>query len=205
MKNNIIETKKVNGLTVNVVYDCDPINPREDCDQLGVIYSNHRNVNPDRQTIMDCPAWNDETSSINGDELNRLGVWLPLAYYDHSVFRIFEGRPYTDSYRSWDSGHFGIIFASNETVKKWFGVDEVTDEVKDQALESLRAEIKELDAYFNGEVYAYEVVDERGEIIESCCGYYSTDEAMNMGCEAAGYCAKHNAEVMEAAICIGLA
>ena len=170
MEKAILE-KRAHGFQCAVHYDSSPDSPRE-WDNLGVIYSNHRDVQPDKLTVMDSPAWSEEKGDWSAKELDKLGVWLPLSYYDHSCFRVSEDSPYTDSYRKWDSGCFGFIIAPYDKIRKEFGKKRISKQVREKTLEILRGEIKTLDAYLNGEVYGWTITDDRGELVDSCWGYY---------------------------------
>lgn len=196
--------KKIGTLTVTVDYcDCENDSPREwGC--LGVIYSNHRRVQPDGLTVFDCPT--NEDGNLRGDKLDELGVWLPLAYYDHSVFRVFVGEPYTDSYRGWDSGNFGVILATKDKIRKEFGCKRITKSIRERVLEALKAEINLLDRYYNGEVYEFTVTDERGECIYSCCGFYcDPEDVLSEGVLEAEYLMQEREAELEEVAQLGMA
>lgn len=196
--------KKVGNLTVAVEYDHEPMNPREEWDNLGVIYSNHRRVQPDGLTVFDCPT--NENGNLNAEKLDKLGVWLPLAYYDHRVFRVFVGEPYTDSYRGWDSGNFGVILATNEAIRRTFECKRITKSIREKAAEILKAEADCLDRYYNGDVYGFTVTDERGECINSCFGFYcDPEDVLSEGVLEAEYLMQEREEKLEEVAQLGMA
>lgn len=167
-----IKEEKIGSYKLVVSYDEFAENPRE-WDVCSTIYSNHRHINPDGHSI-------DEV--INGDgELQLEGMLAMRVYlYNHSGYAFsvteLDGKnPYSDSYRKWDSGLFGIIAMPNKIVKSYFGGDEK------KAKEWMVEQINSYEKYANGEVYRYEVIEPNGDVYDSCGGYFSSEEAYEDG------------------------
>lgn len=101
-------------------------------------------------------------------------VMLSLYLYDHSgITMSASARTFSmiDS-AGWDWGTVGIIYATEKTIKKEFGVTEVTDEVREKAERLLRSEVYNYDLYLRGEVYGFRLYNEEtGEDIDSCWGF----------------------------------
>lgn len=173
--NDSIKTKKLNnGYTVNVHYDNDPQSPREWCNAGTVAL-----INRSRYSFADEKLPHDEIQAII-DDPDYLS--LPIYIYDHSGITINT----TGFSCSWDSGQCGIIYISkSDAIKEW-GKKILTRTVKQKTLDYLKGEIKTLDQFVTGSVYGYEILDENGDNVSSCWGFYgSIDECMNEGvCEA---------------------
>lgn len=95
-------------------------------------------------------------------------VALPLFLMDHSGLSIST----SDFGCPWDSGQVGFIYATYEDIKKTFMVDTITDDILEKAKQSLKSEVKVYDQYLCGDVYGFVIRDGRGEILESCWGFY---------------------------------
>ena len=68
----------------------------------------------------------------------------------------------------------GMIYADESTIKKEYGGDKVTDEMRTKAIEVLNGEIKTLNMYFQDEVYWFSV-KEYDEMVDSCGGIFAED------------------------------
>ena len=100
---------------------------------------------------------------------------LPLYLYDHSGismstrtsrFQVMDGA-------GWDWGTVGVIYASEKALMREYGVQEVTDEVREKAEDCLRNEVNTYDLYLRGEVYYYRLYNkETDEDIDSCGGFF---------------------------------
>ena len=164
---NSIEYK---GMTIRICYDENADSPRA-WDNVGTIYSNHRDYNPDGHKIDEIE---NEDGKLVSEELDRRFIWLPVYYYEHSGLSVSTKRDYPYNDR-WDSGLFGIIAVEKERVRKDWGWKAITKKRSEQILRSLEGEIETFDSYCKGEVYGFVVEDEEGEHIDSCYGYYGDD------------------------------
>ena len=134
-----------------------PFDPREEYDNLGTMVCFHRRY-----------QLGDKGHGYTPDsltELMRRGkiIYLPLYLYDHSGLAMSwnDGYPFNDP---WDAGCVGIIFVHYDTVRKEFGCDEITDDVRNRVLDTLRAEVEEYDDYLRGTVEEYDVEEEEFEM-----------------------------------------
>ena len=167
-----IKSIEYKGMTIRISYDENAESPRE-WDNVGTIYSNHRDYNPDGHKIDEIE---NEEGELVSEELDRRFIWLPIYYYEHSGLTVSTKRdyPYNDG---WDSGLFGIIAVEKAMVRNDWGWKAITKERREQILRSLEEEIETFDSYCKGEVYGFVVEDEDGEHIDSWDGYYG-DEGM---------------------------
>ena len=167
-----IKSIEYKGMTIRICYDENAEGPRE-WDNVGTIYSNHRDYNPDGHKIDEIE---NEDGELVSEELDRKFIWLPIYYYEHGGLTVSTKRdyPYNDG---WDSGLFGIIAVEKAMVRNDWGWKAITEERREQILRSLEGEIETFDSYCRGEVYGFVVEDEEGEEIDACGGYYG-DEGM---------------------------
>lgn len=166
---NVIDYK---GMTIRICYSLNAGSPRE-WDNVGTIYSNHRDYNPDGHKIDEIE---NEDGELVSEELDRRFIWLPIYYYEHGGLSVSTKRDYPYNDR-WDSGLFGIIAVEKDKLRKERGWKAITKKRREEILRSLEGEIETFDNYCRGEVYGYVVEDEEGEHIDSCFGYYG-DEGM---------------------------
>lgn len=179
MRNEYVyESKKVGKYTVKVVQDDDPMNPREEYDNLCTMVCFHRNYNlGDRKH-----GFTPESIREYLSENRKTVFWKPLYLYDHSGITISTG-PFSCP---WDSGQIGYIFVERDRFLKEFGFKKMTKKAKERLEALLEGEVEEYDNYLTGEVYGYRVEDEEGYHVESCWGYNGErKDALEEGVSAA--------------------
>ena len=162
------DDKTEDNMEYRIVHDDDPTSPRE-FDNLSIMVLFHKRYNlPNEFAIdfADYEGWADMRAGIEAEGgINILPVWG----YDHGSLAIAAGdnNPFTCP---WDSGQLGFVFTTEERIE-WLGAD------RDRIEEFLKLEVEEYSRYSMGEVYGYEVFDDRGEVIDSCWGYYGYADA----------------------------
>lgn len=109
-------------------------------------------------------------------------IGLPVYVYSHSGATM-RTSPFSCS---WDSGQSGFVYCTKERALEMCGSVEA-------ALEALESEVKLYDAFLTGSVFGYVVEDAEGNHLDSCWGYYGTDEAD-------GYVKKQMREAAAAAV-----
>lgn len=196
---NLME-KNIGGYKVAIQYDMNPDSPRE-WDNLGTIYSNHRWYDPDGHSIEE--VMDEYENKLSKDFLAE-NIYLHVYGYEHGGMSVSTGRSYPFNDR-WDSGLFGIIAVSKDKIRKEYGCKRVSKKLREKVLDILRAEVETLNLYFNGEVYSYAVADRNGDIVESCCGYYSYEECEQDAVWEAANLAKKEAERLEECMMLGIA
>jgi hypothetical protein len=173
----MIQTFKHKGYTVNIDYDPCPESPRE-CDDLSTIYSNSRRHDFDGHGIEELiqEVGGDIYDSVIpwdliGEKYYYRKVWM----YDHSGISVRTGdkNPWGSGWMAWDSGLAGVIVVDKEDAKK-----EWPEDTKARAEKWLDGEIENLDVYCRGEIYGYEVLDEDGETVNDCWGFFDLDECI---------------------------
>jgi hypothetical protein len=167
--------KLTNNKTLEVTQDEYPSNPRQD-DNLSTMICFHRRYNlGDKHNYnhQDYSGWAEMEKAIIKNESP--AVILPLFLYDHSGITI-STSPFSCK---WDSGQIGFVFISKEKLKKEFNVKKVNSKLIEKATKILLSEVETYDQYLTGDVYGYTLLDENGEIEDSCFGFYGSDIETN--------------------------
>lgn len=162
--------------------------PRTAWDNLGTMAYKHRNYTLGDERISDAIDWLEGELNISpkgiysNDRLSELEdkffdkyIGHKLYLYDHSGITI-STSPFSCP---WDSGQVGYIYVSKEKVREEYGIKRVTNKWKDKILSHLDNEVEEFDTYLRGDVFAFEIVNENDEMIESCGGFYGDDFTKN--------------------------
>ena len=175
MSTDLIEKIELpSGHQILLYPDPDAENPRE-WDNTGHMICSHGRYDlgdPDERKEFDldeADSW-DSLLDLVSEKHGEL-IKLPVHMLDHSGLA-FSTTEFSDP---WDSGQVGWIYVPISEIKDQF--DDITDEVREQIMEGLRAEVKTYGTYINGECVRYELVDALGDSIDSCGGFYSTKEA----------------------------
>jgi hypothetical protein len=180
-----VETYEINGYTVKLTADPEPLNPRKEYENVCVMCCEHRRYDLgdggmdlliDR--LQEDPRWGlreleglpmPDTDNY-ADMIALAEKWgytcLPLYLYDHSGITI-RTTPFSCP---WDSGQVGWAFLSPRA-KASAGLTE------DQAVELIKAEVKVYDKYLAGDVWGVLVLDKDGNEVESCYGILGEEDA----------------------------
>lgn len=151
-----------------IVHDEHPMSPRE-YDNLSTLVLFHRRYNLSNEFAVDSAdyeGWADMRAAIEAEGgINILPVWG----YDHGslVIAAAESNPFSCP---WDSGQLGFVFTTEDQIE-YLGAD------RDRITEFLKMEVDEYSNYVSGETYGYELLNEDGEVVDSCFGYYGYAEA----------------------------
>ncbi|MFA6132583.1 MAG: hypothetical protein WC869_01050 [Phycisphaerae bacterium] len=146
---------------VRIRHDDSPMNPGE-WDNLGEIvhWHNRYGLRDGAKRVRN----QDEAEEVVAEALFK----LPIYMYDHSGVTV-STSPFGCR---WDSGQVGWTYVTAESAKKIGCAPEYFES-------SLKAEIETLDQYCRGDVYGFEVIDEDGDVTDSCWGFYGHDWANN--------------------------
>lgn len=177
--NNIVKTVKYNNLIINVMYDEYATSPREWCN-LGTIVGYHGRYN---LVDVDNPAsgehgsyYADFLAYLRNDSLSiRDVIYLPVYAYIHSGLSL-STAPFSCS---WDSGQVGYIYVPKSEVRQEFSTKRVSQKLFNKVEDILASEIKIFSQYLGGEIYAFEILDLGGNHVDSCCGFYSIEDAIS--------------------------
>ena len=184
--------KKYKGFTIITNRDNNPISPRELFNQT-IIYSNHREYNPDDSKLSELMAVYDvdDVESLT-EKLTAENVKFVKVYaYIHGGISLSIGAPSVND--KFDTGLFGIMTLDEPYV------DEATIEDPAAVQSIFENEIKELAQYYNGEVYAYQIISDEGEVVSFCGGFFGEDAAMEAAKEEIDEFVEQNEEVLNSA------
>ena len=181
-KNNMecieeIELKDEHVLKIYPDDNC--YNPREEQDNIGIMAAFHNKYDlGDKVTFgsTEFACWEDMEKHI----INRYNpvVILPLYMYDHGGITISTSPFDCD----WDSGQIGFVYTHNKHLQNMgtcIEGNESWSDFTDRISEYLESEIVTYDQYVRGDVYYYEIVNDEGEIVDSCSGFYGSDWKKN--------------------------
>lgn len=164
-ENYSMSYKNKKGHTVQVYRDENATSPRWE-DNLGTMVLFHN-----KYILGD--KHNHTLESLNEFlEYNSDGIVAVKVYgYDHGQLTI-SNKPFSCK---WDSGTLGYIFVSKLDAMQAFNEKEWSKELEDKVTKALIQEIETYDQYLEGDIWGYIVLDEDGEEIDSCWGFYGDD------------------------------
>ena len=96
---------------------------------------------------------------------------LPVSAYIHSVVSLSVGSPTCN----WDSGYIGFIVIEKQKVREYYNIKRITKEFKKRAIEIAKIELETYSEYLNGKFYGFSTLDDEGELVDSCGGFYGYD------------------------------
>jgi hypothetical protein len=166
---------KYKDYLLKIETDDDPMNPRDD-DNFGTMVCFHK-----RYVLGDKHEYKHPDECIDLESRADV-VFLPLYLFDHSGISI-NTKPFNCP---WDSGRVGLIYITHEDILKNYEEAEITDALIERAKDLMNSEVQTYNAFLVGEVYGY-IVEHDGEELDSCWGYYSTDDAIAEAKGAADY------------------
>jgi hypothetical protein len=165
--------------TLSIEQDTDPLNPRKEYDNVGVMVCFHR-----RYDLGDDKHGLKSSDFNNWPELENFlikkrgaAVILPLYLYDHSGLTIAT-TPFSCP---WDSGQVGFIYCTREAILQGWGGKRLTKPLRQIAANCLRGEVETYDQYLRGDVWGYEIKDEDDEVVDSCWGFYGEEYCQQEG------------------------
>jgi hypothetical protein len=168
-----IQTEQYKGHMITIELDNDPLDPRTEFDNLTEFHikqsryylgeHQHRSASDIDDVVREAKE--------RGDMVLRL-----YAYIHSGTFlslESFYGR-LPQGHAEFDSGCCGVIIVRREKMLREFGRKRWRAALRRRAYEIAQSDVEVFTAYLNGAVYGY-VVDDH---VESCWGFYDTEEAM---------------------------
>ena len=177
--NNIVKTVNHNDLTINIVYDEHSESPRV-WDNLGTIVGyggRYRFVDVENpESGGHGSYYADFLAYLRNESLSIKDViYLPVYAYIHSGICLSTT---TFSCR-WDSDQVGYIYVPKSGVRQEFSTKRVSQKLSNKIENILTSEIKTFSQYLEGEVYGFEISDSNGDLLDSCYGFYSIEDAIS--------------------------
>lgn len=166
---------KLNGYTLKIIPDENPLNPRTDCDHLGIMLCWHRRYSLGDSHPYDTPQDFEESAAAKD-----MFVCLPVYLLDHSGLYVSVN----DFNDSWDSGQLGFIYCTKQDAQKWFNNTDVTE---DEIKKELTAEVEEYNDYLNGAWYGFLIEGLDGEVEDSCGGFRYDGSMKKLASEMKSY------------------
>ncbi len=172
-----------NGYQINIFYDDNADSPRETYDNLGTLYTAHRYYRPEKELEDHFDIDNvfeGDTDNFRESFLKEY-IALPVYLYEHGGITV-STSPFSCP---WDSGLFGIIAVSLDTVREEYGWKYITANRRKKIESYLQNEIKTLDDYYTGEVFGYRITtkDNKDNELESGWGYYGIESVKELETE----------------------
>lgn len=191
-------------LKVQLMSDPDSESPRK-WDNLGIMVGAHR-----RYQIGDDDGLKKSVEFIrerfSDEKLKKIGfdessvasveqtllltgkvILLPLYLYDHGGLALSTSQfscPF-------DSGKVGYIWVSKARVMSEYGGDWLTKENTERAKNCLIGEVETYHQYLSGDIWGFRVLDQDGDEVDSCWGFYGDDPKTNGMIEHLSDEAKH--------------
>lgn len=175
----------------NIVYDQDAVNPSTDHDRWGyLIVTNGKYSNLADETYKYgyyslLVSLAGEYQNLDTDRIYRAlnlsddrhhygmhGLDLIVAQADSRAMieAVFDKYFVSVSADHIEPG--SLYYIRVEDILKEYGRKKMSKQLRKRAESVLHSELEEFYAYLEGEVYGWEVVDEEGECVDSCYGYY---------------------------------
>jgi hypothetical protein len=167
-------------MKIHLIKDIDPPHPRKDWDTLGtILYTANMYKLGDRRVDAD---------EINETFKNKELIVLPVYAHIHGNVALSTARFGC----IFDSGLCGCIYVAKWKVLTAFSKKRISAKLLNCVLDALRQEVKTYSMYLNDEVYEYQILNHKNEVVDSCCGifgYEEVKEEANQACLRAKKCA----------------
>lgn len=203
------ETQKLNAtesLVGIITYDDCPPNPVKEWDLLGTMAVHPRHSHWAHESIdLDIPMGNNPAEHLRnfikakGYKQSEV-IAFPITKYEHGDISLSLGDTRTCDF---DSGIIGFIYAEKAKIRKEFGVKRITKDIIEKVAKIFSDELDTQSDYLNGEVFAYRIYQVNtaefekygkhclavSKAIDSCCGYYGEQYAIDSMKEVLDYMA----------------
>ncbi len=163
---------------LEIYYDDDTESPRE-WSNLGLIVSKYDSITDEecKPLMQDLINIQSKVGSIEEhlQEMNKVVVdyfdseivfSIPLLKYEHSGVKYYTG--YTNG--GWDCCCIGFVFVTESKLKEM-----ETENDFDKISQSIDNEMETLTQWVNSEVYRFVLLDEQGDEIDGCTGFYDLE------------------------------
>lgn len=184
--------KNTENLTIKLLVDELSENPRKWCN-LGTIVASHPryylgddNGRSDAVQIITDHFTQAQLDAMDFDEKDmqslaaaleatqKVVMW-PMYSYEHGGIAI-SLNPFNCN---WDGGCPGFVFVTKETLRKEYGWVRITARRKSEVRKIMDSEINTFNQYLNGDVWGYQALDETGEVVDACWGFYGFEPMKN--------------------------
>ncbi len=171
---DIVSTFEHKGMTVEIVRDREPMNPRSEWDnELVTLVHWHS-----KYLLGDMSLPSQMTEEELRERYPTIIALLPLYLYDHSGITMNT----TGFSCRWDSGQVGWGYVLKEDAEK-AGCGDWSEE---ELLGAIVADVKVYDQFLTGDVYGYRIKDAEGEEGDSCWGFFGVEDTISAAKESIG-------------------
>lgn len=180
MSHTLVSSFQHAGLAVEIHVDEDAQDPRGNDNTAVFALSHKRYLLADEDNLTETLLEQDGTKGALEYLRAECGaVAAKVVYgYDHGSLTC-STTPYSCQ---WDSGVLGFVFVTAEAMDTGWGQGCWTQDNADACLD---AEVEEYAQYLRGEVFGYVVLDNDGETLDSCWGFYGLPYAQEEARSAA--------------------
>jgi len=167
------------NITLNVIQDPCPESPRT-WGNLGILICGHKWYSLPNELDIDFTKFKNwtylQTHLIKAHDAV---VLLPIYMYDHDHAGVaIRTTPFGDV---WDSGQVGFIIATREDILKIQNIKRITPGIREKIKKYLTIEVELYNQYLNNDVWAYQITDNSGNILESCSGFFDREQCYEEG------------------------
>jgi hypothetical protein len=165
-----IESYELNGYTVEIhPEECaSDWSPREGDNFTELILFGKARGLGDRHDYreQDHENWEQMEAAIMRDRPG--GIIEPIYLMDHSGISIStsDGMFRACDSQGWDWGQVGFVTVSGEAIRQNFGVQRISKQRRQRAVEVLESEVETYNSYLMGDVYCYTVKNGAGEVVD---------------------------------------
>jgi len=173
-----METLEHRGWIINYMNCDNPDNPRDNYDHLWTMIYNHRNIDVwDERMKCYWVSFADDFAMHLKEKwlLVKEVVYLPVYMYQHSWVTIAT-QPFSCP---WDSGQVWYIYVSKKKLREEYWVASIKSTQRLKAIQHLREEVKEFDAYLRWDVRMACIKESEDEDNEWMCDYFDKDDCID--------------------------
>lgn len=163
------QTFKVGRYTMVLEREEDAISPQEDADTGLFLVANHRSFYVPPPGMKTVPQYRNEVEDLFKDT-----HWMfPLEAYIHSgvVLALSGEGKFPD--RQWDVSQLGMVCVAKD---EW--------RLSESARKAAVSLVETWNQYLSGDVWRWNIVDEKGEVLESCGSIYGLEHARKEALDA---------------------
>jgi hypothetical protein len=190
MQSEPIKTVIHNGKTIKIYQDETPETPRSWDNLAQMVFFGNKKYLGDKHEIKLGSFQGREDFIVEGaralaKQIKDIVVCLPVHMYSHSGERIStsDGYPFNCP---WDSGTIGFVIVTKQAIRENWSIKKVTKKLIEQSKLQAEGEVETLNDYITGNIYGYQIVDENGNDLDSCWGFYGDIETSGIIEEAKG-------------------
>lgn len=105
-------------------------------------------------------------------------IKLPVRAYVHSGAAITADPMRAASYPfncPWDGGQSGYVYVTLADVRKEYSVKRISRQLRERVARVLISQVETYSQYLQGEVYGYDIFNDKGESLDACWGFYGLE------------------------------